>query len=234
MEPKRGKPVLLLILGIVIILFGLYKLLDAEPTGYGIHESIKEHCFNETISPLPSSYFPPECVTLRVTDEEGRMHIVQNAGDWVDHRRKENMSRAFILIILGISLSIAGFYSLRAAIKRWFLGKPYWLRGGFIGIAFYLLLYFSFFILIGIYRDVLVLGQLPLWNIINAFLNGFYLFTYYVPLKLYELFGCNFKIPEQCPGVTALAVIVQWINPIGIYFLIGALIGKIIEKRKKR
>jgi len=119
--------------------------------------------------------------------------------------------------------------------KNWFTSKPYWFRGGLIAISI-LSISFIYFLLSAF------LGYFIPIYLINIIIVGFFFFPYVASelLLLPAVFGDNRLLftgklnTSMVAEPTTLGIIISTIPVFLVYFAIGAFVGLIIGKHKKR
>jgi len=110
---------------------------------------------------------------------------------------------------------------------------PLWLKGGLIGAVIHialLVIYLLYFSLL----NVLFSGYIPGAAWILPIITGHVLYLQ-IPVWVLSAFGCDpFASLELCGlGVSILTTVLQWVIPIGLYFLVGALIAVLWKKKRK-
>ena len=122
--------------------------------------------------------------------------------------------------------------------QSWYNSKPAWFRGGIRGIIVCLVLAVFY---VTLYNALLTMffpdGMLPMYSLILPIATGhFFIFGSHFVAEGYvaPLFSCvaeNAACFERVEGITLLFAEDLIL---GIYFAIGALIGRYAKKRKKR
>ena len=118
-------------------------------------------------------------------------------------------------------------------LRDWFKSKPYWLKGGIIGLVFILIFMILFYI-----NEFLRITHGSFWAIVSTPFTVPYLFVTYLITSMMLTKGVNGDIPQliydPSPPKVSSITILSFVLVLLSYFLLGAFIGWIVGKIKSK